>query len=196
MLFQPANRCPYLVDDTRERNIRRQCVANHGDMYAMSQGTCCQKAEIFLGTHLPVATMDEDEQGTGLWCREIVNAIARCCAVAQIQMSAVCLAPSSTALGEVVHQLTAIADRRCIVVGRVQCRSIHVEIDWAHSSMLQAIRQRWSCQCFRPLRSAHTGNARRSDIGCSNRMSAAWPRIQPKRHSDSTRTGYSQPTAW
>ena len=72
-------------DDLVERRVRRQRVADQRDIDAMRHHALGHDGKKFLGTHLPIAAMDEQERRRALGRLEEVDAVALAIAISEVE---------------------------------------------------------------------------------------------------------------
>ncbi len=94
-------------------------------MYAVRERSACDEAEIFLGAHLPISAVDENEHRTVRIRRKVIDAIALRRTVAQIEMTAPARTQAVAARLEIGEELGAVGNRRAIVIGGVERCPIH-----------------------------------------------------------------------
>src|SRR5215470_11692300 len=81
-----------LRDNLVERRIRRERIAGQRDIDAMRQRSFGEQRKIFLGAHLPIAAMNEEQRWRAFRGLEKVDPVALARAVAKVEMAGMALA--------------------------------------------------------------------------------------------------------
>src|SRR5258705_12911113 len=126
LVAEPANGGVGLRHDVAQARVRRQGVAGQRDVEARRHRAFRQEAENLLGVALPIAAMEEHEQGCIRGAiAENVDPVALARPIAQVERIGMAFAQARAALRPLRDPGGAVGDRGAVVVGRVELRARH-----------------------------------------------------------------------